>query len=67
MNNKLGWYIWIDATCVSGPYDSKLEAYESLLPEKRKEWTWELGGPKGKEMFLNLPIDAFSIDYHEEP
>ena len=53
---KLGWYIWIDATCVSGPYDSRLEAYESL--QKRGEWNGH---------FQDIPIHDFSIDYHEEP
>lgn len=64
---KLGWYIWIDATCVAGPFTSKEEAVASLEPEVRKTWTWELGGKEGHQHFLSLPFEAFSIDYHAAP
>ena len=67
LKNKLGWYIWIDATCVAGPFDTEAEAVASLEPEARKAWTWELGGPGGKAYFLSLPFEAFSIDYHGVP
>lgn len=64
---KFGWYIWIDATCIAGPFPSKEEAVASLEPEVRKTWTWELGGEKGRDFFLALPFEDFSIDYHAEP
>jgi len=58
-----GFYIWIDSTCVSGPFDSNAEALASLLPEERKKWTWEL---EGREAFLALPMDCFHVQYHND-
>jgi hypothetical protein len=65
MNNTAsGWYIWIDATCIAGPFVTETEALQSLEPQEREKWTWELGGWQGREMFLNMPIEEFSLAYH---
>lgn len=56
-----GYYIWLDATCVAGPFETESDAWESLSPERRKSWTWELEG--GMEAFLAIPLEAFSVEW----
>lgn len=62
-----GYYIYIDATCISGPYETKQAAVDSLSPENRKKWTWELGEDpkKGFEQFLAMSIQEFSIIWED--
>lgn len=58
-----GFYIWMDCTCIAGPFDSNAEALAALLPEERKKWTWELAD---REVFLALPADRFHVEYHDD-
>jgi hypothetical protein len=59
-----GYYIWADATCVAGPFESVGHAKAALEPNARKKWTWELSG--GLEAFLKIPTEHFTISYHKE-
>ena len=61
--SNAGWYIFIDATCIAGPFDTKEEAMFSLGPEIRKTWIWDLGGENGRREFLQMPIKDFYIGY----
>lgn len=56
------FYIYLDATCLAGPFDTRQDAIDSLDPIARKEWAWEL---PGRDLFLSLPIEAFSISRGE--
>ena len=63
--NKQGYYIWADATLVAGPFETESSAWDSLSPENREKWTWELHG--GKQAFMKMPLKAFSVEYCIDP
>ena len=62
MSERNGYYIWVDDTCVAGPFGTESEAQLAL--DNRPQWTWAFDG--GVESLLKLPIEVFTILYSTE-
>jgi len=63
--SNAGWYIFSDAICIAGPFNTKEEAVFSLGPEIRKtrKGIWDRVSSNADYWVARIDIEGFYIGY----